>query len=238
MATERATATSGTPAPSSANAGHAELRRRVRESHCAAVQVVYGVLIFATVVLSFSALLPECCAACSPTGRNAVTGLLTLWFVGVRAPGRDAQAHLVLGARAACPLRDACWWASGWRAFAAGHSHPLLHHRISFAPPGTIIWRACSLLPLFALRLAAHQVPKIRIERRFLSKPVNAKRPLGKARRALVRVGWPPTICTWHGSRCRLHPLGGANAAIARPRSALRCARGGRVARRPAHQHP
>lgn len=239
VATERATATSGTPAPSSQER---RLTSYAGEYVKATVlqTLVYGVLIFATVVLSFSALLPVLRSLLTHWVGNAVTGLLTLWFVSVFVRPVVMRKHNSSSARAAYPLLGAPTGGHlDGRAFAAGRLHPLLHHRISFALRLVLSSGGDPLAAAFHPALAAHQVPKHPHRAAFPSKPQSARNGLAaKHAGQLCGSAGRPRYAPGTAHAADFHPLGGANAAIARPRSALRCARGGRVARRPAHQHP
>ena len=217
-----------------------ELRRRVRESHCAANARLRRAH-FRHRRAEFLRPAARAAQSAHPLGGQCGDGPAhAVVCVSVCAPGRDAQAQFVLGARAAYPLLGAP--AGGHldgRAFAAGRLHPLLHHRISFALRLVLSSGGGPLAAAFHPALAAHQVPKHPHRAAFPSKSQSARNGLSaKHAGQLCGSAGRPRYAPGTAHAADFHPLGGANAAIARPREALRCARGGRVARRPAHQHP
>ena len=168
VATERATATSGTPASSPQER---RLTSYAGEYMKATVlqTLVYGVLIFATVVLSFSALLPVLRSLLTHWVGNAVTGLLTLWFVSVFVRPVVMRKHNSSSARA---LRShfsgrlLVGISMGARLLLAVYT---LFYIIEYLSPFAWYYHlaAALLLLLFILRSRRIKYQSIRIERRF-----------------------------------------------------------------------
>ena len=209
VATERATATSGTPAPSPQER---RLTSYAGEYVKATVlqTLVYGVLIFATVVLSFSALLPVLRSLLTHWVGNAVTGLLTLWFVSVFVRPVVMRKHNSSSARALRTHfsgRLLVGISMGVRLLLAVYT---LFYIIEYLSPFAWYYHlaAALLLLLSSCARGASSTKASASSGVSVKTSVSAKRPLGKARRAAMRGGWPPTICTWHGSRYRLSPTG------------------------------
>lgn len=168
VATERATTTSGTPAP-------APQERRLTSYAGEYVKatvlqtLVYGVLIFATVVLSFSALLPVLRSLLTHWVGNAVTGLLTLWFVSVFVRPVVMRKHNSSSARALRAHfsgRLLVGISMGVRLLLAVYT---LFYIIEYLSPFAWYYHlaAALLLLLFILRSRRIKYQSIRIERRF-----------------------------------------------------------------------
>jgi len=168
VATERATATSGTPASSPQER---RLTSYAGEYMKATVlqTLVYGVLIFATVVLSFSALLPVLRSLLTHWVGNAVTGLLTLWFVSVFVRPVVMRKHNSSSARALRTHfsgRLLVGISMGVRLLLAVYT---LFYIIEYLSPFAWYYHlaAALLLLLFILRSRRIKYQSIRIERRF-----------------------------------------------------------------------
>lgn len=131
--------------------------------------LVYGVLIFATVVLSFSALLPALRNLLTHWPGNAVTGLITLWIVALFIRPVVARKHRSTAAQALRKHLAGRMLIGGTMALRIALALYTLFYIFEYLSPYAWYYHllAAALTFGFIMRSRRIKYQSIRIERRF-----------------------------------------------------------------------